>query len=131
MGAGASMGLGISSDPVPFGRLFAMAEWSHVAVELAGEASISSTTRRADGPGFSQEQFLAGLAGCGVLSPMSACVVTKVGELRVVGRGVDMPPIALGPMVQTGLGLVAWHTFGRHTYMAAHAEGLARLIEAS
>ena len=66
IGAGAAAGLGLSSDPAALGRLFVTLAWSHFAVELAGEVSLPSTTHLADGTGFSQEQFLAGLAGCGV-----------------------------------------------------------------
>jgi hypothetical protein len=82
---GASAGFGLASDAVMLGRLFATAEWPHVAVELAGEATTPSTTHRADGAGFSQEQVLASLAGCGVRSAWSLCAVGKIGELRVAG----------------------------------------------
>jgi hypothetical protein len=129
MGAGASAGLGVSSEPVALGRLFATIEWSHLAVELAGEASSPSTTHRADGAGFSQEEFLASLAGCGVWSPWSACAVTKIGELRVVGQGVDVPLAASGLMLQAGLRLAASHSLGSRTFIVARAEGLARLTQ--
>ena len=66
VGVGGAAGLGVSSSPVAIARLFSTAAWSHVAVELAGEVSVPSTTHRADGAGFSQEQFLASLADCGV-----------------------------------------------------------------
>ena len=129
MGVGVSAGLGLSSDVVGLGRLFATAGWSHVAVELAGEISIPSTTHRSDGAGFSQEEFLASLAGCGVLSPWSVCAVGKVGELRVAGQGVDVPLTASGLMIQAGLRVAASHTVGLHTYIIAHAEGLDRLTQ--
>lgn len=129
VGVGVSAGLGLSSDVVGLGRLFATAGWSHVAVELAGEIAIPSTTRRPDGAGFSQEEFLASLAGCGVLSPWSLCAVGKVGELRVAGEGVDVPLTASGLMLQAGLRVAASYTLGRRTYIIAHAEGLARLTQ--
>ncbi len=131
VGAGAAAGLGLSADVVGLGRLFATAAWSHVAVELAGEVSIPSTTHRSDGAGFSGEEFLASLAGCGVLSPWSACAVGKVGELRVVGQGVDVPLAASGLMIQAGLRLAASHALGRRTYIVAHADGLGRLTRAT
>lgn len=127
VGAGAAGAIGVSSEPVAVGRLFGRAEWSHVAIELAGEASLPSTTHRADGAGFSQEELLASLAGCGVRAPLSLCAVGKVGELRVAGRGVDVPLTASGLTVQAGLRLAASHPVGRRTILAAHIEALGRL----
>ena len=129
VGVGAAAGLGVTSDPVAIARLFATAAWSHVAVELAGEVSVPSTTHRADGAGFSQEQVLASLAGCGVRGAWSVCAVGKAGELRVVGQGVDVPLTASGLMIQAGLRLAASHTFGHRTYIVAHVEGLGRLTQ--
>jgi hypothetical protein len=129
LGAGVSAGLGVSSEPVALGRLFATTEWSHLAIELAGEVSSPSTTHRADGVGFSQEEFLASLAGCGVWSPWSACAVAKMGELRVVGEGVDVPMAATGLTVQTGLRVAASHLLGSRTCIVARAEGLTRLTQ--
>ncbi len=129
MGVGASAGIGLASNPVALGRLFGTAQWSHVSVEAAGEATAPSTTHRADGAGFSQEEFLASLAGCGVRSVWSLCAVGKIGELRVVGQGVDVPLTASGLMIQAGLRLTASHTLGHRTYIIAHAEGLARVTQ--
>jgi hypothetical protein len=129
IGAGASAGFGLASDPVALGRLFAAAAWPHVAVELAGEAVAPSTTHRADGSGFSQQEFLASLAGCGVRSAWSLCAVGKIGELRVAGQGVDVPLTASGLMFQAGLRLTASHTFGHRTYIIGRAEGLGRVTQ--
>ena len=129
VGVGAAAGLGVTSDPIAVGRLFATAAWSHIAVELAGEVSAPSTIHRADGAGFSQEQVLASLAGCGVRGAWSVCAVGKAGELRVVGQGVDVPLTASGLMIQAGLRLAASHTFGHRTYIIAHVEGLGRLTQ--
>ena len=128
-GAGALAGLGISSKPIAVGRLFAAVAWTHVALELAGEVSAPSTTNRADGAGFSQEQFLASLATCGVSLPWSLCAVGKVGELRMVGQGVDVPLTVTGLMIQSGLRLSFSHTLGRSAYIIGHTEGLARLTQ--
>jgi hypothetical protein len=129
IGAGASAGFGLASDPVALGRLFAAAAWPHVSVELAGEAIAPSTTHRADGAGFSQEEFLASLAGCGVQSAWSLCAVGKIGELRVAGQNVDVPLTASGLMIQAGLRLTASHTFGHRTYIIGRAEGLGRVTQ--
>jgi hypothetical protein len=127
VGVGAAAGLGVTSAPVAIARLSATAAWPHLAVELAGEVSAPSTTHRADGAGFSQEQILASLAGCGVRGAWSACAVGKAGELRVVGQGVDVPLTASGLMIQAGLRLAASYPVGRRTYIVAHVEGLGRL----
>ena len=129
VGAGASAGFGVTSEPVAVGRLFGTVEWSHAAVELAGEITAPSTTHRADGAGFSQEEFLASVAGCGVRSPLSLCAVGKIGELRVVGQGVDVPLTASGLVIQAGVRLAASHTFGHRTYIGAHVEGLDRVTQ--
>ena len=60
-------------------------------------------------------------------SAWSLCAVGKVGELRVVGQGVDVPLTASGLTIQAGLRLMASHTFGHRTYIIGRAEGLARL----
>jgi hypothetical protein len=129
VGAGASAGFGVASEPVALGRLFGTVQWSYLAVELAGEATVPSTTHRADGAGFSQEEFLASLAGCGVRSPFGLCAVGKVGKLRVAGQGVNVPLTASGLTAQAGLRLAVSHTFGHRTYIIGRAEGLARLTQ--
>ena len=107
VGGGALAGFGISSKPIMIGRLFATVAWTHAALELGGEVSAPSTTNRADGAGFSQETFLASLAGCGVSFSFSLCAVGKVGELRMVGQGVDVPLTASGLLIQSGLRLAS------------------------
>jgi len=127
VGAGVSAGLGISPHVVGLGRLSVAAAWSHVAVELAGEVSAPSTTSRPDGGGFSQEELLASLAGCGVIAPLSACAVGKIGELRAVGQWVDVRLTTSGLELQAGLRLAASHSLGRRAEIIVHAECLGRL----
>jgi hypothetical protein len=129
VGAGGAVGLGVSSSVIPLGRLLGTVEWSHVAVELAAEVSVPSTTHRADGAGFSYQQFLASLAGCGVRRPWSACLVAKVGETRVVGQGIDFPATSYGLVAQAGLRLAVTHMLGSRFQIGAHADGLALLTQ--
>ncbi len=128
-GGGVAAGLGISSKPSAIGRLFATVAWTHLSLELGGEVSAPSTTSRADGGGFSQTTFLASLAGCGMSFPFSLCAVGKIGEVWMVGQGVDVPLTASGLMMQSGLRLGVSHTLGRSAYVIGHAEGLARLTD--
>jgi hypothetical protein len=129
VGVGAAAGFGVSSGPTALGRLFATAAWPRVATELDVESTVPSTTRRADGAGFSQQQLLASLAACWVRSVWNACAVGKLGELRVSGQDVDVPRTAVGLMMQAGLRVALFQPVGRRTYIVAHAEGLARLTE--
>jgi hypothetical protein len=125
VGAGAAVAFGAAPGLVPLGRLFGAVDWTHVAVELAGEISpASSTTRREDGAGFTHQQALGSLAACGVLESWGACLLAKAGELRVTGRGVDVPATATGLLMQTGARLTWTHMLGRRFEIAAHADGL-------
>ena len=82
---------------------------------------------RADGAGFTQQVVLAGIAGCGVRSRWSGCLLANVGEVRVAGEGVDFPATASRPFVQTGVGLAVTQMLGRQAEVAVHADGLASI----
>jgi hypothetical protein len=129
VGLGASAGLGVASDLTALGRLFATAAWRRLALEVGGEVSAPTTTHRPDGAGFSQQDLLATLAACGVRGGWSGCAVGKLGELRVRGQNVAVPLTAAGFMAQAGLRLAVSRPLGHSTYIAARAEGLARLTE--
>ena len=129
LGAGASAGIGVAPTTTGLGRLFGAVAWPRFAFELAAEASLPSTTRRTNGAAFSQEQFVAGLAGCGLRGAWSACVVGRTGAVRVAGSGVDVPLTATALTIQAGLRLAAAHPFGNRTYIVARAEGLTRLTQ--
>jgi hypothetical protein len=126
-GAGASAGIGLAPDVTAVGRVFGSVAWPHVAVELAGEVTVPSTTRRADGAGFSHQVFLASLASCGLLSRWSGCALAKVGEVRVAGDGVDTPATSSGLILQTGLRLAVTQMLGQRAHIGAHADGVALL----
>jgi hypothetical protein len=124
VGAGAAANVGEAPSVAALARLFGTVAWPHVAVELAAEASVPSTFRRADGAGFSQQVLLAGLAGCGVSGRWSGCLLMKVGEIRVTGEDVDAPGTAAAPFLQTGLRLAAAQALGRRALIVVHADGL-------
>jgi hypothetical protein len=131
-GAGAAAGVGLAPGVVALGRVFGSLAWSHVALELGGEATVPSTSaiRRADGAGFSHRLLLASLAGCGVTSHVSGCVLGKIGQIRVAGDGVDLPATSSGVIVQSGLRLAVAQTLGRRVLVVAHADGIAFLTRA-
>src|SRR4029079_5440758 len=51
IGAGPSVGFGMSSSPILLGRLFAALAWPRVSLELGALVSVPATTRRPDGAG--------------------------------------------------------------------------------
>ena len=124
IGAGASVGFGVSSSPVPFGRLFGNLAWPHWSLELAAEVGWPSTVRREDGAGFSQQVLLLGIAGCASIAPGSACLLAKAGAIHIEGQDIDDPASPSGPLVQTGLRLAVMQPLGRRFYLTAQAEGL-------
>jgi hypothetical protein len=127
IGAGGLAGFGLSSTAVPFGRAFGSVAWQHSSLELAAEVAWPKTTRREDGAGYSQQQFLVGAAGCGDLQPWSACLLAKAGAIRIVGKDLDHPKSPSGPILETGLRLALVQPLGRHLYVAARAEGLVNV----
>jgi len=124
IGAGTLLGFGVSSSLVPFGRLFGSIAWPRLSLEVGTEVGWPSTVRRADGAGFSQQELLLGLAGCGSLAPWSACVLAKGGILRIQGKDIDAPASPTGPLVQTGLRLAVLQPLGLRLYVSAQAEAL-------
>ncbi len=129
VGVGAALGVDVSPTTVPLGRLFGALEWSHVAVELAAELSGPSSTHRADGAGFSQQLLLASVAGCGVRGRWSTCLVAKLGEMRVVGEGIDVRATSFGLVAQAGLRLALTQRLGSRFRITAHADGLALVTQ--
>jgi hypothetical protein len=127
IGAGGLAGFGLSSTAVPFGRAFGSVAWQHSSLELAAEVAWPKTTRREDGAGYSQQQFLLSAAGCGDLQPWSACLLAKAGAIRILGKDLDHPKSPSGPMLETGLRLALVQPLGRQLYLAARAEGLVNV----
>jgi hypothetical protein len=126
LGAGASVGVGLSSGPMALGRVVGSVAWTHVALELAAELSLPATTRRADAAGFSQQELLASAAVCGLLSRLSACALAKAGQIRITGD-IDVPLSPSGPLFQSGLRLGVTQDLGDRAYLAAHADGLVNV----
>jgi hypothetical protein len=126
MGAGPSVGFGMSSTPIVLGRIFGAVSWPHVSLELAAVASLPSTTRRADGAGFSQQHLLLSAASCVVVSRWNACLLANAGEVRMAGD-IDRPTSAVVPLVEAGARLAVIQQLGQHFFLNAHVDGLARL----
>jgi hypothetical protein len=124
IGAGALLGHGLDSEALPIARIFGGLAWRYLSLELAAEVGWPTTTRRADGAGFSQQLLLGGVAGCGTLRSWSACLVAKAGAIRIVGKDIDLPAGRSGPILETGLRLDFTQPLGRRIYLALRAEGL-------
>jgi len=125
--SGPSVGFGMSSRPILLGRVLGSVGWRTVSFELAVEASLPTTTRRADGAGFSQQHLLASTAACALLTRISACVLAKAGEIRMAGENIDRPTSATVPMVEVGARVGVVHRLGRRLFVGAHADGLANV----
>jgi hypothetical protein len=126
-GGGASVAVGLAPTAVVVGRLFGAVAWSRVAFELGAETSTQSVLHRSDGSGFSERLRLGTLAGCGLRGAWSVCVVGKVGQIRVVGEGVDVPASPSGMLLQGGLRLAVTQTLGRHAHFVLRVGGLSPL----
>jgi hypothetical protein len=124
VGAGTLFGFGMASRPVPFARIFGRVDWPYWSLELAAEVGLPTTTRRSDGAGFSSQEVLASVAGCGTLRMWSACLVAKAGEIRVSGMDIDVPASAAGPLLEMGFRAKATQRIYRTLYASAYGEGL-------
>lgn len=74
--------------------------------------------------GFSEQQFLIGVAGCGELQPWSACLLAKAGAIRIAGKDIEQPRSPWGPILEAGLRLAVRQHLGHYLYLAARADGL-------
>ena len=131
LGAGPSVGLGMSSAPILLARLFGTLAWQHVSVELAAVVSLPATTRRADGDGFTQQHLLGSTAACATATRATAtrwngCLVANAGAVRMAGE-IDRPASATVLVVQVGVRAGITQGLGRRAFLAAHADGLANL----
>jgi hypothetical protein len=124
VGAGALVGFGMSSSAVPIARIFGSVARAHWSLELAAEASLPTTIRRADRAGFSHQEVLASVAGCGTLQAWSACLLAKAGEIWITGKDIDVPSSARGPILETGVRVSATQRIFRRVYASAHADFL-------
>ncbi len=127
LGIGGSVAFGMSTGMVETGRLFSSVAWPFFAIELAAEAGPPATIRRQDGSGFTHQELLASLAGCGSVARWSACLVAKGGEIRIAGRDIDSPHSGSGPLLQAGLRLGVMQALGRRVFLSVRAEGLVTL----
>jgi hypothetical protein len=127
LGIGGSVGLGISSNVVELVRVFGGLTWPFFSLELAAELGLPATIRRPDGAGFSHQELLAGIAGCGLVGRGSGCLVVKGGQIRIAGKDIELPASSAGPFLQTGLRLGVMQPLWRRVFVAARAEGLVTL----
>lgn len=126
-GMGVTGHFGMFPGLVPTGRLFAGLRRRHFGIELGGEASLPGRYRGSSGSGFDHRAAFGSLAGCGFLGLFSACVVGKVGALRVSGVGVDVPYSPAGASALLGARLSLNPELGRLAG-ALRLEALAPLL---
>ena len=127
IGAGPSVGFGVSAAPVLLGRLFGTVTWRRFSLELAAAMTTLDTTFRPDGAGFSQRQLFMSAAGCAVFARWCACLLTNIGVVRMAGEHIDLPSSATVPLVEAGARIGVIQPFGRHAFVQAHLDGLTNL----
>lgn len=131
VGAGPSLGFGLSSAPVLLGRVFGAVAWPRISLELAAEVSLPATPRRADGAGIRQQYLLLNAAVCTPLRRnatrrWNACLLADAGEVRMVGE-IDRPTSARLPFVDVGVRAGVIQPLGARIFLSAHADGLVIL----
>jgi hypothetical protein len=127
IGVGGLVAFGMSSDGVGIGRLFGSIAWPFVTVEVAAEAGPAAEIRRQDGSGFTHQELVASLAGCGTAARWRSCLVAKGGEIRIAGRDIDSPRASSGPFLQAGLRLGVMQPLGRRWFVSLKTEALTTL----
>jgi hypothetical protein len=127
IGAGPSVGIGMSSGPVLLGRLFGTLAWRRLSLELGAVVSAPTTTRRADGAGVSQQHLFGSVAACGTDGRWTACLVANSGEVRMAGVQIDRPTSASVFLFQTGARAGFNQRLGHRVLLSAHADGLINL----
>jgi hypothetical protein len=130
IGGGASVAIGLAPSAIALGRLFGTLAWSRVALELGVELSSPSSMHRSTGDGFSEQLLFGTVAACAKGSVLSACLLTRFGEIRVSGEGVEQPLAASGALLQSGARVAAAHSLGRRVEIAAHAGGVVQITHA-
>lgn len=129
IGGGAAVGIGFAPSAIALGRLFGTLAWSHVALELGAELSVPSSVHSSGGGGFSEQLLFGSVAACAKGSVLSACLLTRYGQIRVVGEGVEQPLSSSGALLQSGVRLSVAHSLGR-AEVAAHVGGVAQITHA-
>jgi hypothetical protein len=127
MGAGPSVGVGISSVPALLGRVYGALAWRRVSVEIGAAVSRPTTTRRGDGAGFSQQQLLGSAAACSIRARWNACLVANAGAVRMAGQNIDRPTAATVLVVQSGIRIGVSQHVGRRVSLNARADGLVNV----
>jgi hypothetical protein len=127
IGGGASVAIGLGPRAIALGRVFGTLAWSHVALELGAELSVPSSMHWSNGEGFSEQLILGSLAACGQGSVLSACLLSRFGEIRVAGEGVNQPLVASGALFQTGARVSVTHVIGHRAQIGAHADTVVQV----
>lgn len=110
------------------GRVLGSLAWQRVSLELAAEAGLPTTARRADGAGVSQQPLLASAAACAMLTRWRVCLLAKAGEVRMAGQNIDLPASAVVPLLQTGARVGVVQPLGHGFFVDGYADGLTNVI---
>ncbi|HET7545381.1 MAG TPA: hypothetical protein VFK05_36190 [Polyangiaceae bacterium] len=127
LGIGPAIGFGLAPYPIVIGRVFGQLAWSRASIQLAAEASLPATFRRADGAGVSEQLLLLSVAGCEAFGRWNGCVVMDAGSVGLAGRDIDHPTSTHLPFVDAGLRAGFSQPLGQRAFINAHVDGLVVL----
>ncbi|HXJ20210.1 MAG TPA: hypothetical protein VMT03_08255 [Polyangia bacterium] len=127
LGVGPSLAWGTSPSPSASVRLFLGIRRNAVSTEVGVEASYPSTAVQWDGTGFRQTLIDASAAVCGHRRGLSACLLGKAGQVRVLGLGVDAPRSPTGVVAQAGVRVAATLQLGVRWFATARLDALGLL----
>jgi len=128
VGAGPALAFGLAPRTAVQGRIFTMARYDALGVELGGEASLPSRHEFEDGRGFEQWTASGSLSGCGFLWAFSGCLVSNIGTLSIRGFGVDEPHSDAGMVAHVGLRLGLSHVLVGRWVGGLRVEAKAALV---
>jgi hypothetical protein len=126
VGAGPAVGIGMTPDATAFGRLFVAARLGALSAELAVDAALPTTLREPDGTGVAVNALGSTVAGCGHVSIASACLLGRLGWIRVRGTDIAAPVTSWAHFGEVGLRVAASKELGR-VIVGVHADGLVML----
>jgi hypothetical protein len=127
VGLGPSLAWRLSPTTTVDGRLFLGIRRSILSLEIGVEATYPSTVNRWDGSGFRQGLLGGTVALCAHSHWLSACGLSRLGEVRATGLRVDKTRSPTGFAAQAGVRLAATLSLGGPWLAAAHIDGLGLL----
>ena len=127
LGLGPTIAIGQAPSVSPGARFFVSGRSGAISLELGGEGYLSVRSTQGDGSGISTSSFAGTLALCGHLRQFALCPVGVLGQLRVVGFGVDDVRSPTSITARAGLRLAVEQPLSQRLLVVLDADGLGML----